>query len=377
MSKFLNRIILLTLISSVIAVSGNLAFAADEKYSLFELKELLTTNNNTLISMNEEVERAKTDYLNAKTISTAVDKNLYKEEGYDKYNLKLKEELNPLTTLNAYKDKLYSYESSKNDITNQLTSKYYEYINLKDSFDNEKAAFEVSKKEYESKEKQLELGIITTTDFNKFKKEYNTKYFSIYSSDLKIKNLQREILAIVGKDVSGVFDIDRSSFSTEPYKIDNVDNMIASIIASSYEIENLNEEKAIAEKELEFKTRFAGFSNTKLEMDNLNFKIKDYDRQLEDKKRELEYKVRTDYNNILIEEENLNINKLNLDIATAEYSMDQVKFDKGYLSDIDYQKSLDKLKDSVNTYNESRLSYFNKVNTFKSWMELQLKDLDK
>lgn len=368
--KMVSTALALFLIGSV-----STSFAQGESVSLFDLQNTMLENNKEIVNLAERVSRESNDYRTAVAFSKAIDPKIYDDEDTDDYDMKTKEILNPLKAEKEYKDMLFELEELKSSKINELEYDFYSLIYAMDSYDSLTESFSLMKTEYAQMEKKLELGLITEGDFKSFKKNYLQTHLNLVEATNKVSKLKREINIIIGKNVSDDINVQRKSFNSDQYVIEDIDALIKTTIDTSYEMKALELQKAIYEKELELKNKFSGFTSYKLEIETLQDNFKDMDKKIEDMKRDLEYQIKTGYNNVTIAYENYQIAQIELEIAVRDYNESKVKFGQGLISQTDYDKSLNSLEQSQDKFNESKLSYYKEKDDFVTYLTLRNQEL--
>lgn len=368
--KMVSTALALFLIGSV-----STSFAQGESVSLFDLQNTMLENNKEIVNLAERVSRESNDYRTAVAFSKAIDPKIYDDEDTDDYDMKTKEILNPLKAEKEYKDMLFELEELKSSKINELEYDFYSLIYAMDSYDSLTESFSLMKTEYAQMEKKLELGLITEGDFKSFKKNYLQTHLNLVEATNKVSKLKREINIIIGKNVSDDINVQRKSFNSDQYVIEDIDALVKTTIDTSYEMKALELQKAIYEKELELKNKFSGFTSYKLEIETLQDNFKDMDKKIEDMKRDLEYQIKTGYNNVTIAYENYQIAQIELEIAVRDYNESKVKFGQGLISQTDYDKSLNSLEQSQDKFNESKLSYYKEKDDFVTYLTLRNQEL--
>ncbi len=118
------------------------------------------------------------------------------------------------------------------------------------------------------------------------------------------------------------------------------------------------------------KGRFSGFSNTKIEIENLEIALEEAEEQLEDMKLSLDYQLRTKYNDTLSSDNSFKSAELSLQIEQNNYNVSKIKYDNQMISDLDYIQSKQTLDKALNSYFDARLNAYKAIKTFNDFVEL-------
>lgn len=347
------------------------SFAEDIKtYSLYDMEKLLIENNLDYIKVKESFSKEERDLKDANTQRDGIMTYDYKKEPYDNYDVEIKKNLNPIKAESEYLNAKFELLKEEASLKRELKDKYIGLIYEQDLLKTMNEEFSLMKKIYSSKEKELELGTISQLQYDEFTKTYKTSHKELLAQTNLVAKSKREIAIMVGLPVGEVFDVSRVGYSAWDYDSKTAQEYVEQTEKESYQVEKLELDKLIAEKELSYKHRFAGFSDAKKEMEDLNDKIEDLPRQIANAQNTLEYDILTKYNNVIIEEENLAIAEIDLNQAVREHKANKVKYEQGLITEIDYFKSSQTLTKAQNQYDTAKLKYNGTVEEFRDYINL-------
>lgn len=368
MKKISASILLITIITSLFATWS---FAdATKTYSLYELEQLMLKNNLDYIRVTETLEKETRNFTDAKTQADGVKSYDYKKEPYDNYDVEVKKNLNPIKAEKSFVAAKFDKTKTELKLKRDLKSSYQSLIYDMDLLESLNEEFTLMKKIHTSKEKELELGVISENAFMEFDKSYKSSYKSVLSQTNKVAKSKRELMILVGMPVSTSFEVSRIGFATWEYSTKETDEYVSEALDYSYQIKKLEIDKLVAERELAYKHRFAGFSDAKKEMETLNDQIEDLPRQIDNARNNVEYDILTKYNSVLIGKEDLDIAKITLDQAVRESGSSKIKFEQGLISEFNYVQAKNALIKSQNDFNNANLTFFLIVEEFKDYIDI-------
>ncbi|BEP30287.1 TolC family protein [Helicovermis profundi] len=269
------------------------------------------------------------------------------------------------------KRKLNDLKDDKKDLENALrqdvVAAYTDLDNKLNNLTTIKTNYNTSVTTYEQNKKKFDLGLITESDLKVFESTRDQNLLEVKKANLAIELSQMELARITGYDLSTKFTL------SGVYKID------ASV--PSYDIESLsvkakenskNVVKAkndLMLKELE-KTTVDKYSRYEKpdSYEDLENAVEDLTQDLEDAKIAEELKLRSDYNTIMNNEATVKINELRLELATRTYKTMKLKYEYGLATYLDYTKTIDAIKVSTDTLNDSKLALFKSVDSFNNYI---------
>lgn len=347
------------------------SFAEDTKtYSLYDMEKLLLENNLEYIKVKEAFSKEERDLKDANTQRDGIMTYDYKKEPYDNYDVEIKKNLNPIKAESEYLSAKFELLKEEASLKRELKDKYIGLIYEQDLLKTMNEEFALMKRIYGAKEKELQLGTISQLQFDEFTKTYKTSHKDLLAQTNLVAKTKRELALMVGISVGDVFEVSRAGYSAWDYDGKTAQEYVDQTEKESYQVGKLELDKLIAETELAYKHRFAGFSDAKKEMEDLNDKIEDLPRQITNAKNTLEYDILSKYNNVIIEEENLAIAEIDLNQAVREHKANKVKYEQGLMTEIDYFKSSQTLTKAQNQYDTAKLKYNGTVEEFKDYINL-------
>ncbi|MGB3366659.1 MAG: hypothetical protein WBA54_04145, partial [Acidaminobacteraceae bacterium] len=225
-------------------------------------------------------------------------------------------------------------------------------------------------REFESKKKEKELGIISEIDLLKFEQAYYTSYILYLNNTNDFETLKKNINITRSKELSADINfeiIDITKVNTD-YSVD-VSKVKELAFINSHQIKSLELQNEISEKTLATKTSNAGFNSIVVEMNNINDSIKENNLKINDIKSDIEY-------NLIKLSNELKIEKNKYAIAQMQYNLDlknsnsmKIRFDNGLISLFDYTKSKQNLISSEIIYNRTRVTMAMKVMEAKAYVD--------
>lgn len=366
----MNKLVAVCL-SGVLLMGTSSSFAeSNNKYSLFELEQLLFENNIEYLANHKDLLKEERDFKDAKTQSDGVQDYNYKKEPYDNYEVEIKKNLNPVKAEKELLTSKFKDIETSAKLKLELQVMYQTYLYDKELLKNTTDQFNLMKKNLEVKEKEKSLGTISEIKFIEFTKEYTDMYKALLSQANKVAKESRDLAIFTGIDMVDNMELERIGLKPYEVKADEIEALKETLQNSSYRVQSLELDKVIAETELLYKHRFAGFSNAKTEMEDLNDKIKDLPRQINNEKKTVILDLTTNYNNYLIEEQNLKIAKIKMEQAVRTSKADKVKYDQGLISEIDFIKGNYDLIKAQYDYSMSQLEFFNKSQVLKNFIDI-------
>lgn len=358
-------------LSGVLIMSMPSAFAeVNNKYSLFELEKLLLENNISYLTDHDTFLKEERDFKDAKTQSDGVQEYNYKKEPYDNYEVEIKKNLNPVKAEKELLTAKFKDIDTTNKLKLELQVMYQTYLYDKELLKNITDQFNLMKKNLEIKEKEKELGTISEIQFIEFTKDYTDMYKTLLSQSNKVAKESRDLAIFTGIEMVDDLELERVGLKPYEVKSENIEGLKETMQNSSYRVQGLELDKVIAETELLYKHRFAGFTDAKKEIEDLKDKIEDLPRQINNEKKTVILDLTTHYNDYLIEEQNLMIAKIKMDQAVRTSKADKVKFDQGMISEITYIKSNYDLITAQYNYSLSQLNFYNKSQVLKNFIDV-------
>ena len=366
-----NKLLIILILSMVITSSFSMISFSDsinDKVSIDFDKalELAIQNSYKLETIDNKIliSTRKLNSLNAKAdaITNINDSNdsVYLENGKTK-ELYPEQEKRILNDLKDDKSDLLK------DIRLDIISAYTNLKNKLSKIDTLQADYNTSITIYEQNKNKFKIGNITENELKAFESEVDQNLLKLKKAKLDIKLAEMELAKLTGYPLNtefylkGYFDL---SVDIKKYDVEE--------LANSAREKSKNVKKAIMDlklKELEKKvvdkyTRYKRIEG----YEDLEKTIEDLKSDLEDAKMSEELKLRSDYNTILNNEATVKINQLRHDLAKRNYETAKIKYKYGLITYIDYTKTIDEIRSTLDTLNDSKLVLYKSVDNFENYI---------
>lgn len=362
------KIVIVFITVCTIISSLSLSYAADT-ITLNEYIEEASVSNVDIKLLNEKISREQDEYDKVIQMSKAIDQETL-DDSSDDYNLKVLQELKPLTEKKIFLDLKYELLKSENSIEKNATKNFYDYQVALGTFENSKAVYNTSLKKYENKKKEKDLGLVSETDYLKFEQEYYNAYIAYLNATNDFESLKKNINIFVSKAPSETINFEKIELSKidTSYSI-NVEKTLEAALKNSYQIKDLELQNEINNMNLKLKGRFAGYTNIIEEMNNYKDSIVENDLKIRDVKFDLEYNLNKLSNELTIEKNKYAISEMLYSLSQKEFEASNIKYTNGMISELDYIKAEQDLTSAKLAYNNSRIAMAIKIFEVKSYVE--------
>ena len=326
-----------------IMILSSFSFAKD--LTLDEAINLAIENNSSLISLNAEQRQQESDYKKVvRETRKWQNKQAYSFETANEYFLFTGDKLEEAQL--KYDLYLQSIENAKNSAEYNLISTLYNLELAEKNIALLEKNIEILEKQKLVYELKLKLKMITQIDLDNFLISYNeTKntlnnaksQYELGKENLKIMLGQTEEVNIVLPDVE-----------TKLLEIEDIDKFISENIDKNKTILELKYNyKALENQYIGFKEGlFSDLEETQMEMQGINIKLQTkilgdsyqaFGAQLKLATNNMSVLYKSYYNNIKASELELTTKYNNLELAKKNMEVVQIRYDAGYIAELDYK----------------------------------------
>lgn len=353
--------------SIALSLMTSTAYASGSTTNLDFIIDQAQNANSDWLLMERQLEREYEDYRSSINLSNSVLAGKSENESFS-YEDKSLLELTPLKANKELSDKRYEAMAQKNALTLEAIEKYYTFVNYEDQVNFIQKDYDQMKEKLESKKLEFDLGQITELELMEFQQSYNETYLRLLEAKKNYENLRADYNIFIGKDIAEPVAIAAVDIPTAELEVEDVNTLADTVAQKSYQVNTIEQAKAIAEKEKELKSRYKGFGDVATELDQLSDNIFNYENQLVSKGRELKYDVISKYNDVLIAETNFKIAELAFEIAQKEYDVAVLKYDNGLISHLDYMDERIAFENAYYDNAEAKLSHYLTVAEFNNFI---------
>ncbi|MEN6316383.1 MAG: TolC family protein [Clostridiaceae bacterium] len=275
--------------------------------------------------------------------------------------------LAPLQRLAELNELIWNKQEYEKELKLDITELYYQLLLLDQKFQNQKDVIDRVKLDLDIKNKQVKIGTVLAYDLLPLE-------IAVDEAELRAIDIQREIDKLVmdlnikmGFDIYSKWVLINRSLPEVDFIITKIDDTVASVVSTSHSILKLEEEKMLIDKELELNIGYA-IKETPDTVEALREKSNNLKYSIKDERISVEYRVRSDYNNLLNLLDDVKIAKLDYDMSEKLLAIAQVKYDKGLISNFEYQRLVGERDASQLAYNQAKLNYYLAVENFKTYI---------
>ncbi len=343
------------------------SFAAVSGSNLDSFIEKAKSSNSEWKLIDKQLEREFDDYRTTINTSKAITPGKEDDEGYS-YDEKVIMELDPLQADKDLADMRYDELQTVNGLTLDTVEYYYTFINMKDKLRFKEEDYSFMKQEFEAKKMEYDLGQITELALNEFEKSYKDAYLEYLTAKKDFDNYKAEFNIFLGKEPTAVMNIAEAAVPTIEFEEIDVDSVITKVVENSYQIDQLEKSISIEEKTRDLKSRFKGFGDVAVELDQIEDNIFNYTNKIATTTLQLKYDVISKYNDVLIANEDIQIADLQYEISKKQYDVAKLKFDNGLVSQFDYLESKIDFENAYYDSNAAKLDYYLAVSEFNNFL---------
>ncbi len=364
MKKIASLILVGALASGMMTSTG---FAATSESNLDSYIEMAKSSNSEWKLISKQLEREYDDYRTTINTSKAITPGKEDDEGYS-YDEKVIMELDPLQADKDLADMRYDELQSVHSLTLDTIEYYYTFINMKDKVNFKEEDYSFMKQEFEAKKMEFELGQITELALNEFEKTYKDAYLEYLTAKKDFDNYKAQFNIFLGKEPTAALNIAVAAVPSKEFETVDLDSLIAEAVENSYQIDQLEKNIAIQEKTRDLKSRFKGFGDVAVELEQIEDDIFNYTNKIATTTLQLKYDVISKYNDVLIANEDIQIQNLQFDIAKKQYDVAKLKYDNGLVSQFDYLESKIDFENAYYDSNAAKLDYYLAVSEFENFL---------
>ncbi len=359
--KIASMIIGMMLIGS--ASVGSYAAEANLDFIIQKAKE----NNTEWSLLNKQLERESKDYRVAINTSKAITPGKEDDEGYT-YDEKVIMELTPLEADKSYSDLKYQELQKEHELTLKTIEYYYTYINLEDQVEYKKEDYEIVSDQYDAKKIEFDLGQITELSLKEYEKAYMESYLAYLNAKNSFENYKANFNIFMGKEPTADISVAVASIPEKTLEAIDMAEITQSVIEKSYQIDQYEKSIAIQEKTRALKSRFSGFGDVAVELEQIEDNIFNYENKVKTTTLQLKYDVISNYNNVILADYDLQVQEIAFEIAKKEYDVAKLKYENGLLSFLEYQQSKVTYESAYYSYNQAKLSHYMAVSEFENFV---------
>lgn len=260
-------------------------------------------------------------------------------------------------------EKVDTLNSIRLEVTSAYVSLKHEILGLESSIAN----LDVQKKELESKNKELSLGLTTKNTVLDLENSIASSELDIKKTQWSIEMAQMDLAKTLGVDLNTKFKLANDTDLTASYSYD-IEQIAIQAIDMGAGVVKAEANLAMKKIEKDIEIRYTLYKRPE-GAEDFDKSIVDLEKALEDAKVAEEVKVRSDYNGILNAELDLEISKLKLEIAERTLNTNQIKYDLGmivYLEVTKAQNSLDSAKVDIQS---KELALYKAVENFNYYIK--------
>lgn len=366
----------IAIVGAILASSTTIAYADTVNYNKYTYLEKVTTDNFDLDQIDTVLEDEYDEYILALRARHAISELTWDEfdDNYDdeasRYNATQVKLYNHLKEGKEYHDKYVEKLQKVDEINLTAESNYFDYINAERTLKNAVNSFNLTKTTYETKKLEHELGKISDIDLLSFEKSYNDSFIAQLKASNAFEAKKNTLNQYVSEPINTEVTLEAADIVLPAYKLASLEDTLAVFLENSYQMSALEIELERLEMDRVLKGRYQGFSNTKIELRNLEISTNETKEQIEDMKLDLDYQLRTKYNDTIAAENTFKSAELTLEIEENNYNIAQIKHDNQMISDLDFIQSKQTYESALTSYFDAQLSAYKSITTFNNFVKL-------
>ncbi|MBN2899222.1 MAG: TolC family protein [Clostridia bacterium] len=369
-------ILSLALVGVMIISSSAIAYADTVSYSKYSYLEKVQADNFDLNQINDDLEDELKEYKVALRARTTI-----KEMTWDDFNDNYDDSA---SRLNAAQIKLYNHikegkeyldtyieqQQTLQNIVLEGEANYFNYLFAKRNLDNKVDSFNLTKSKYDTKVLEHELGKISDIELLSYEKTYNDSFVAQLEASNAFEQAKNEFNQYVSEPINTEVDLQDVDIVLPEFQVEDLDATLSTLLENSYQLQTLKLELERLQADRTLKGRYAGFSDTKIELEELEISIEETTQQIEDMKLDLDYQFRTKYNNALSAYNSFRSAELALEIEQSNLKIARIKNENNMISALDYIESQQSYDSALNSYYSSKLSAYKTIKGFNNFITL-------
>lgn len=276
--------------------------------------------------------------------------------------------LYPVQRQRELDDLINDAEDLKQNLQIDITSTYMELKNSVSDLEVMAKGLETLKSEFVSKERELELGLVTSNLIADLENAINQAELNIKKAKWENQLANMDLAKLIGVDLNTQFLLT----DTQNYDVDLSIYDIDALAASAAELGSgvLTAEKNIEMKELEKEvTRLYTRYKTPEGSEDFDESIADLEKDLDDARLTEEIKVRSDFTSIINADLDVQINTMKLELVDRELNVANIKYNLGMFIKLDVVKVEDSRQEALNNLESSKLNLFTLVENFNYYID--------
>lgn len=366
----------LAIVGAILASSTTVAYADAVNYTKYNYLQKVQSDNFELDQIKDKLEDEYDEYILALRARNTIEEMSWDDfdDNYDDSASRLQASktklYNHLKEGKEYHDKFIEQQKKENEIVLTAESNFFDYINAEKSLKIAVDAFNLTKTTYETKKLEHELGKISDIDLLNFEKSYNDSYVAQLQASNKFEAAKNTFNQYISQPINTAVSLQEVDIVLPNYTIESLDDTLAIFLENSYQMSALELEIERLKMDRVLKGRYSGFSNTKIEIENLETALEEAEEQLEDMKLSLDYQLRTKYNETLSADNSFKSAEMSLKIEQNNFNVAKIKYDNQMISDLEYIKSTQTYDSALNNYFDAKLSAYKAIKTFNDFVVL-------
>lgn len=364
MKRIISFIILLTIVmSSILPVFAEVELVEESKMEL-TIQEAIDTameNNYEILAFDRQLLIAERYLKSAIRQSEVVKIETASDAQFLENGKTLL--LYPAQRQRELDDLINDAEDLKQNLQIDITSTYMELKHSVSDLEVLEKGLETLKSEFVSKQREFELGLVTSNLIADLENAINQAELNIKKAKWENQLAHMELAKLIGVDLNTQFLLT----DTQDYSADLSIYDIDALAASATEFGNgvLTAAKDIEMKELEKEvvrlyTRYKKPEGT----EDFDESIADLMKDLDDARLTEEIKIRSDYTSIINADLDVQINTMKLELVERELNVANIKYSLGMFIKLDVVKVEDSHQEALNNLESSKLTLFTLVENF-------------
>lgn len=369
-------IISLAVVGAMLASTSSIAYADAVSYTKYSYLEKVKADNFDLDQINDDLEDEYDDYILALRAKNTIEEMSWDDfdDNYDdaasRLNASQIKLYNHLAEGKEYHDKFIEQKKKVNEIELAAEANYFNYINAKKSLNNAIDAFNLTKTTYETKKLEHELGKISDIELLSYEKTYNDSFVAQLQANNAYEAAKNTFNQYASQAINTDIELQESDIILPAYKLESIDNTLATILENSYQMSALTLELERLQMDRQLKGRFSGNSAYYATLENLDISIEETQEQIDDMTLDLDYQLRTKYNDTIAADNSFKSAELSLQIAKSNYNIAKIKNDNQMISTLEFIASQQAYDSALNTYFDAKLSAYQAIKSFNNFIEL-------
>jgi len=370
------QLLSLAIVGAIVASSTSIAYADAVSYSKYSYLEKIKEDNFELSQINDKLEEEYDEYIVSLRARNAIDEMSWDDfnDNYDddasRLNASQVKLYNHLKEGKEYHDKYIEQQQKLQEITLAGEANYFNYLYAQRNLQNKVDSFNLTKSKYETQQLQHELGKISDIELMNYEKSYHDSYVAQLEASNNYEQAKHEFNQYISEPINTEIALTDIDITLPDFELSDLNVTLNTFIENSYQMSALTLELERLQMDRVLKGKYSGFSNTKIEIENLEITIAETEKQIEDMALNLDYQLRTKYNDTLTAYNNFKSAELSFQIQQSNLTVAKIKNYNNMISALDYIESKQNYDNALNTYYSQKLAAYKSIETFNNFVQL-------